>query len=119
MGREIYDSRGNYLGEVINLNRLMANVEKETWRGNVFTPAATKGSVVRQPSKEEQSICADHQDFPDAASFSPPMTWCRSQEPAAYDRVAREISDSTRASTRPTTRAASPQTRSRLGRLGS
>lgn len=70
MGREIYDSRGNYLGEVVNLNRLMTNMEKkQTWRGNTFTPAPTRSPVARQPSGEEQPTYAGHQDFPDAASF--------------------------------------------------
>jgi len=69
MGSEIYDARGNYLGEVVNLNRLMANMEKQTWRGYAFTPSPTKGAVVRQSAGEEQPLYPGHGDFPEADSL--------------------------------------------------
>ncbi|WP_420798731.1 4-fold beta flower protein [Aetokthonos hydrillicola] len=63
-GDEIYDSRGYYLGEVKNENRLISNISKKNWRKSSYAPYSKRGAYARYANYAGYAMYAGHKDFP-------------------------------------------------------
>lgn len=59
---EIYDARGQYLGELKNENRLITNLSKRSRRS--FVPYAQRGGLVPFVNYVGYVMYVGHEDFP-------------------------------------------------------
>lgn len=68
VGADIYDSHGNYVGEVMSGSRLLTNRAKSNWTN---TPAPlVRGSVSTRASRDVGlPMLPGHEDFPSPESF--------------------------------------------------
>ena len=68
-GEEIYGIDGDYLGEVMNENRLITCRSKMSWRKGPFAPFAKNAGYAKYANYAGYAMYAGHEDFPLPESF--------------------------------------------------
>ena len=68
VGKIIYDQYGNYLGELMNVNRLIASQSKKHWRGPP-APHINGSAIVRLADYAGYVMLAGYEDFPSPDEF--------------------------------------------------
>lgn len=62
---EVYSSNGQYLGEIINRNRLITNRGKKSLRRGGFTPYAQRGAYAKYADYAGYAMYAGCENFPE------------------------------------------------------